>query len=405
MSKFKDPDIFGGGGDEPTYKDPEIFKTPEPEKPEPKFEAKKQERTFGEYVTDRAKSGAMNLARGYLMGGPLGLAGAGAQEASQTMGAAIEKVAYDAGGKVTDLTGSPAAGYVANVATQAVPTVLSGRAAQSVMSPSFEAAGRRLMQMALKPTYEAHRKGKAAKAIDTLLEEGINPTEGGVNALRSKIDDLNDEIKSRISASSGTVYVGDVDKAILDKLDQFKKQVTPNADMKAVRDAWGEFRSHPLISGQPNIPVQTAQELKQGTYQSLGSKPYGEQQGASVEAQKTLARGLKEGIAKAVPEVADLNKRESALLNAAALAERRSMMANNNQIVGLGWMNPLMLPFWLAERSPMLGGLMARGMYSGRNFLPNVGGALAGGSVMAPQGVAPGETPMLDLTALGALYR
>lgn len=398
MSKFRDADIFGGSGGETatTFRDADIFKPVEPEKPAPKFEAKPKERTFGDYVSDRAKSLPTNLARGYLTGGALGLAGAGVQEASQTIGDAIEKVAYNAGGAVTDLTGSPLAGYGANVVTQAVPTVLSGRAAQTA-APMLDSAARRIMQMATKPTWEAQRTGKAANAIDTMLKEGVNPTESGVATLRSRIDDLNNEIKSRIASSDGTVYVGDVDNTLLARLDDFKKQVNPNADIKALRDSWDEFRAHPLISGNPNIPVQTAQELKQGTYRSLGSKPYGEVQGASVEAQKTLARGLKEGVAKAVPEVADLNKRESALLNAAEIAERRALMAGNNQLVGLGWMNPLTLPLWLAERSPTLGGLMARTLYQGQNAIPNAAGAYAAGNVMANQGLAPGERPMLDL--------
>ena len=40
-----------------------------------------------------------------------------------------------------------------------------------------------------------------------------------------------------------------------------------------------------------------AQAMKQGTYRALGDKAYGELKGASIEAQKAQARGLKEELA------------------------------------------------------------------------------------------------------------
>lgn len=404
-----DTDIFGkpSGGTQTGIRDTDIFGDAAPQSPSPSMQqAQVPERSFSQYAGDRLRQAPLNMLRG-LMNGPQGLVQAGIGEANQTIGDAIDKSAYNAGGYVTDKAAkvlppdaAAAAGYATNVATQVAPAVLTGQGAQRVLAPTMQSMAQRVMQMATKPTYEMHRTGQAARAIDTMLEEGINPTAGGVEKLRGMIDDLNTEIKTRIANSDATVYRGAVEKTLGDLLDRVKNQVNPNADMSAIRRAWSEFRNHPLLEN-PNIPVQLAQDMKKGTYQSLGSKPYGELQGASIEAQKQLARGLKEEIAKAVPEVGPLNARESALLNAKEVAERRSLMGGNNQILGLGMLNPFMLPLWLAERSPTLGGWMARGLHSGQQVLPNIGGSLLGGSIMAPQGVAPGTSPMLDL---GSLY-
>src|SRR6185369_7841136 len=158
----------------------------------------------------------------------------------------------------------------------------------------------------------------------------------------------------------------------LDKLTtEFQKQVAQADDTASIKKVWNDFMSNPLLPGResplpahldrpavettlrqaaadnlgppiastleqvageqpgratappsigvpppaPMIPIQLAQEMKQGTYRALGKKSYGEQKGAETEAQKTLARALKEDIATAEPKVGPLNEQESALLN------------------------------------------------------------------------------------------
>ena len=225
----------------------------------------------------------------------------------QGWGTGLPKMAYDLGGKVTDATGSPAAGFAANVATQAVPALASSfNAGQPVVSAAKKPA-EWLMGNALKPTMNQWRQGKAARAIDTLLQEGVSPTKGGVETLKSRITDLNDEITQALDKSTATVDKKVVASYLQDAINKFEKQVTPGADVKAIQSAWDEFLAHPLLGDK--IPVQMAQELKKGTYKTLGEKAYGEQKGASAEAQKTLARGLKEEISQAVPGVAEANAR------------------------------------------------------------------------------------------------
>lgn len=92
------------------------------------------------------------------------------------------------------------------------------------------------------------------------------------------------------------------------------------ADEQVAQQAVAEWEAR-----RGSIPVQQAQDMKQGTYRELKNK-YGQIGSAETEAQKALARGLKENIAEAVPEIAGLNAQESKLINALNITERRAFM-------------------------------------------------------------------------------
>ncbi len=59
----------------------------------------------------------------------------------------------------------------------------------------------KLMQSALKPTLKQLETGQAATAVKTMLEEGINPTQAGVQKIQSKIKDLNTQVANKIENS------------------------------------------------------------------------------------------------------------------------------------------------------------------------------------------------------------
>jgi len=329
-----------------------------------------------------------------IAGGPMG---AIIGEANKKISSLIDRAAYGAGGAVTDVLANKvppeaagAAGYVTNVGVQAIPMILSGEMAKAVASSPMQSTGRWLMKSATKPTLEQLKTGKAARAIETMLKEGVSPTAGGVDILKSRVADLNDEIAAAIKNSNAMVDKRKVASYLHDALKKFETSVNPSSDTKAIEAAWTEFMSHPLLSGN-NIPVQLAQTMKQSTYKTLGEKAYGEMKGASMEAQKTLARGLKEEISKAVPEVAALNKRESDLINALKVAERRALMDQNKNPLGLGILNPATLPVWLWDRSAWAKALTGRMLYSGSEQLP----ALAARTAVMPILMESGRPPAL----------
>jgi hypothetical protein len=131
---------------------------------------------------------------------------------------------------------------------------------------------------------------------------------------------------------------------------------------KKAEEAAAEKALSELVAKGPTMSVQDAQRLKQGTYKVL-EKKYGQLGSAETEAQKSLARGLKDAIAEAVPEVAPLNAKQSELIKALKVTGRRAMMDDNRNPVGIAGLstNPSQLAAMLADRSALLKSLAARG--------------------------------------------
>lgn len=307
----------------------------------------------------------------------------GLGKTGDTMGAirnTVDNAGYNVGGKVTDLTGSPAAGYVANVATDAIPMLLGGGGAKSVASPGMQAAGRKLMQVALKPSKAARESGDAAKAIDTLLEKGGNVSKGTVDAFTDRINTLDNALSSAIASSKAQVPTFSVVKPIKEALDQFRGlDITKN--QRLVLDELQKFIDHPDVAGSIQIPIQAAQELKRQIYKELGEKAYGMGLKSSAEeaGKKAIARGMKEGVEAGAPEANAINKEMGDLINARDLVHDRVSAAGNNLPVGLGWLNPKTAALGMAERSPFLMSLAARGLYNGSGVIPTAVGSAAGG--------------------------
>lgn len=264
------------------------------------------------------------------------------------------------GGAQAAMVDPSSAGTGAAIGAVTPGIVKAAGSAGNALSGGLETGAKKLMQSALKPTIEQLRKGKAAIAVDTLLDEGLNATRGGVEKLRTRIGDVNDEVAQRIAASTATVDKQKVIDALRGTSSKFATQVNPTADLTAIKAAADDFAAHPMISGN-DIPVQLAQQLKQGTYKALSGK-YGEAGSASTEAQKALARGLKDEIAGAVPEVAGLNARESALLQTLEVAERRALMDANKNPMGLAALSqsPASWAMFMADKSALFKSLAAR---------------------------------------------
>lgn len=313
---------------------------------------------------------ATNLAREYAPFGPY----APVVGASRALLGGMSEISDAAGSGATELAsraGLPpevagGVGVAANIGAGAVMPGALGKAATGA-APLLQSTATNLMTKAVKPSKADLLSGDAAKGIQTMLDEGIFATEGGLLKLRVKINELNDQIKEAIKTSPENVDKLATYKQVKDVLDRFSKQVNPRSDKKAITDAWDEFKAE-----WPDImPVQLAQELKQGTYRALADK-YGEVSGAATEAQKAIARGLKEQIADRVPRIADLNAKESELINALEVARRGGVLtAGNKNVFGLGALvDPRTWPLWLADRSPAAMSTLARLLNAGQERIP-----------------------------------
>lgn len=306
------------------------------------------------------------------------------------------------GEKTADVTGSPVVGAAVNTGLQMLGPSVAAKGAGAVAraaSEKLKSGARGVMQSALKPNQAELRTGKGQQAVQTLLDEGLNVSDAGVNALRERVTDINSKIATAIDGSPAVVNKRLVASRLQDALDKFEKQVTPTSDLAAIQKAHDEFMNHPMLdkitpaktvetgvldasgkpitrvipaSGSENIPVKTAQEIKQGTYKSLGGKAYGELKGAEIEAQKVLARSLKEEIAAAVPEVQPLNAAESKLLNALSVTERRVLVSANNNPDGLAWLttDPAKFAGFMASRTNMFKSIVARMLNQTGELIP-----------------------------------
>mgnify|MGYP003395088206 CR=1 FL=1 len=73
--------------------------------------------------------------------------------------------------------------------------------------------------------------------------------------------------------------------------------------------------------------------MKQKTYRTLKSKAYGEQKTATVEAQKGLARGLKEELEQAMPELKGLNQAEGEMIDLQGILEKAIKRTGNRNLI------------------------------------------------------------------------
>lgn len=304
---------------------------------------------------------------------------------------APEEIGYDTGGWVTDKTGSPGLGAAANVASAMATdplTYLGGGLGKLVIEPT-KSLGRSLMQKALKPTLKDLKLGKSDRAAQTLLDEGLNVTRGGVESLRTMGTDLNKAVDDILKKSGATVDKNNVASRLQDEIAKIEKSDwTPSEGRAAVEKVYDAFLGNPLVP--KDIPLAQAQRLKQGIYSKLKDK-YGTLGSETEEAMKAGARGFKEEIEAAAPGVAPLNARASEIWNALNVTERRALMAGNNQVGGITWLahNPWAWSAAMADRSSFAQSILARLLHSG--VAPNTGGVGAGvgggvGELMRQQG-------------------
>lgn len=310
-----------------------------------------------------------------------------------------ERMAHGLGEKVSDYAAkylppevAAGLGYGANVGAQAVPAIMGGGLGSTLRGP-LQNAGRSLMMRSVNPILSDKLSGDAAKGVETMLQQGFNPTKGGVEAMRGKIAELGDQISEAIKNSTAVVNKNAVADRLSSAVERFKAQVNPAADLASIEKAWNEFLAHPDLTGKADMPVQLAQKLKQGTYESLGKKVYGEQSGATTEAQKQLARGLKEEISAAVPGVAQKNALQGELINAKDMAERRAAVESGKHPLGLGTSiaaiahDPMAAFGMYANSSAYIKSLLARMLYTPAPPIATGAGAAAG-AALGPSGRA-----------------
>jgi hypothetical protein len=281
-----------------------------------------------------------------------------------TATAMAHSAAQNPAGFAGQLVGGAALGEGAGAVAAPVADVLAKGAGRVVLLGKTPAEA---YESALKPSTTLSQPERAA-IVQTGLDNRIPISKPGLEKLGDKIANLNQQIKDVIS----TDPTRPIDpNAVATRADlaraKFAKQVNAQPDLNAIEASRQQFLSeqgakpgvpaipprptglldaqgNPIMSGgtpakpptpAPPMNASDAQTMKQGTYQVLKSK-YGEQGSASTEAQKALARGLKEEIATQFPEIGTLNANESRLLDLQPVLERAVNRISNHQLIGIG---------------------------------------------------------------------
>ena len=236
---------------------------------------------------------------------------------------------------------------VAGAAEQAAnPLSMASRAAGAALdSAPVQRTAERMYESSLKIP-PAMDRGERLKRVQTGLQERIPVSERGLNEVQARIDGLNQQIADKIkqgAVAGETVDPLDVHAKLADTRQKFGNQVNPQADLNSINQVGSNFlQQFEVPPSQPGglptysqIPLDQAQAMKQGTYQQLRGK-YGELKSAEIEAEKPLARGLKEGIEQVFPEVQGLNARDGRLIALEQSLERFANRHSNRDLVGIG---------------------------------------------------------------------
>jgi len=243
-------------------------------------------------------------------------------------------------------------------------------AAAAAESADHSPIAARLYHEALKPNANTPA-AEVRSMVQTGLEHKIPVSEAGAAKLNALLADLNQKIEGKVApAAERGVKVNPY--SVVDRLgdveDRVRYQVNPEEDIRSVNKTGQEFlRSQgatpeqPAVAPKPTgildaqgrpmmdagkpvrpggraqpIPADEAQAIKIGTYRKLAGK-YGEMApDAKIEAQKALARGIKEELSAQIPELADLNAKEGSLFDLKGPLESAVNKAANRQGRSMG---------------------------------------------------------------------
>ena len=338
--------------------------------------------------------GANAAWKGFQQGGPIGavigLTGMGAEnlqkgfhKAGEAAGEAAMKYGPQIGLPPEVTAGAATLGKVG--IGDALPMALGGGGGAKVGAPIVEGTAKWGMEKALGPLMAEVKNGKAATAIDTMLEKGWNVSKDGVERLKSRIEELNNEIQKKIAASKETIDKIEVAKQFRKSVDQFINRTDASKKIKEIRDAWVEFLQSPAIRGGKDIPIQQAQKTKQAISKQLGESAYDPAKRASAEvsAQKDIQKGLREEIAKKEPSVVPLNQEEHKLLQSLSIVERRAILEARKNPMGLASFSVTHPTEWMtfmADRSPAFTSWIANILNKNKQAIPGALGAAAGGA-------------------------
>ncbi len=208
-----------------------------------------------------------------------------------------------------------------------------------------------LYRTALRGGYEVRTPIEDVRQLArTGLASSLPVTESGVRRLYDLLVDLNQDVNRTIQAGSQRGLTLDTEKIARyaeDVKPQFETVTRESSQrpIQRVQDEftreWGPQPAQPAglvnAQGQPiqstlqgwrPMPVGQGQAIKVNTYRELQNE-FGKMSTAEVEAKKALARGIKDELVAALPELSALNAKEAKLLDLSPVLEKAVNKASN----------------------------------------------------------------------------
>ena len=151
--------------------------------------------------------------------------------------------------------------------------------------------------------------------------------------LGRNIQDLEVQIADVLSSKTGTIST----QSVADRLASLKAQYS-NIPGEETSVAKIDEISQGLLAKGKDISIQDANQLKRDIY-GLISKSYGKgilEVPAKTEAQKMVARGLKEEIEKQIPEIKGLNNKQGIYIQAKKAIDKTIARQTGKGIAGTG---------------------------------------------------------------------
>ena len=228
----------------------------------------------------------------------------------------------------------------------ALPFVKAARVGVAATTPALKAAAEKLYESLLKPLKSDVRRvvgynslqEKAASVVKTGLEQGIKITRKGQAKLTSMIDTLDTEVDSLIEEGKAAGSKIDLYKLVdytKNLRDHYGKAFGGEELVKKLDDFTINFIKPKWDKFGQYMPIEEAQATKQATYRLI--KTFGDALSGKVEdeVKKQLARGVKDDIAKQVPEIDLLNQAEKKLLDLQPALDRAIQRLSKKDIIGL----------------------------------------------------------------------
>jgi len=195
----------------------------------------------------------------------------------------------------------------------------------------------KLMESAMKIPPRSVDNATRKQLIKTAVEDGYRVTQKGLDKLKGDIDTINKEIASVVDKGKDIPIDYETAVSKIDELKEFYKDA-PNP--KQYIDELESLKQSTLAAkltdkGRDFVPAAEAQRIKQTVYR-LNKKHYGEMKTAEIEGNKAIARGVKEKLVEAFPELKELNAKDSEWLNLEEVLGRAVNRSRNYDIIKLG---------------------------------------------------------------------